>query len=295
MFVKIALLAVASAIVAVAQLAQVPANGSLTTWQIAGIFSSIIVAVGAVFIALTEDDASEELAIASKAIEEARALEDSYEGLEVIFGSLDRTIELFRGTMAMRGAIEALIATGVIDEAAAADSVVKASGRSLAIAMDFAQSDQWTICVYQAIAQPNGRVKLRCAAHKRAIECDIANAREWDEGVGVAGVSFANVGEIIIPDMLADGFQTVFISPMAETREYDDDRYRSIVSVPIAVDGIERPWGVVVCSSDQPGHFSPDGTTGTKTHEGARALAGMIALAIAGCRRPPVPANAIRI
>lgn len=284
-FVKIALLALASALIAVAQLAQVPAGQQINSWQIAGILASFVVAVGATFIAITETDSSKELAVAAEAIEQTQAIKDSYDGLRFIFGNLERTIELYRATMVMRGGIETMISSGIVDDVLAAETLLQISSRSLAIAMDFAQSDQWTICVFKAIVAENGRVKLKCVAHSRAIACEIEKARQWEEGVGVAGVSYSNAGEVIIPDMFADGLRTVFASQRAETRDYDDERYRSMAAMPIEVDGMEKPWGVVVCTSDQPGHFDPDGTTGAKTHEGGRALSGMIALAVAAIRR----------
>lgn len=280
LFVKIALLALASALVAIAQLAQIPAGSTLNSWQITGILASAIVAIGAIFIAISEHDASHELSIAANAIEEAQLIEESYDQISYIFGNLERTIELYSATMAMRGAVEALIASKVTDDSVAAATLLSVSGRSLSISMDFAQSDQWTICVFKAVLGEGGRAKLECVAHSRAIACEIEKARKWDEGVGVAGVSYSNAGEIIIPDMAADGLRTVFVSQRAETRDYDDERYRSMAAMPILVDGMDKPWGVVVCTSDQPGHFQPDGTTGAKTHEGGRALSGMIALAV---------------
>lgn len=285
LFVKISLLAVASAIVAVAQLAQVPLGSTLNTWQVTGIAASFFVAVGAVFIAITEDDASKELAIAADTIEQAQQYQDTIEELNDIFSSLDRTIELYQAVMSMRSSIEAMIASKISDDVAAASTLLTVSGRSLAIAMDFAQSDQWTICVFKAEIGADSRAQLRCIAHTRAIDCDLDKARVWDEGVGIAGVSYSNGGEVIIPDMTADGLRTVFASPKAEVRDYDDERYRSMAAMPIVVDGMERPWGIVVCTSDQAGHFQPDGTTGAKTHEGGRALSGMIALAVAAVRR----------
>jgi hypothetical protein len=77
------------------------------------------------------------------------------------------------------------------------------------------------------------------------------------------------------------------------TRPYDNDRYRSMVAVPIKVDGMEKPWGVVAATNDKTAHFNPPFGSGPKPDEGARALAGMIALGIAVSRRNAVTADSV--
>jgi hypothetical protein len=282
LFVKIALVAIFSAVAGVAQFAQFPAAGP-TAWQIIGITASSVVAIGAVFVVLTDQDASVEMALAAKALEEARAARTEYEVIDELEADRERLIELFQSVNLMRGVIEQATHLTTIDEDGLVKSVLTACQRSLAIAMDFSQSDQWTIAVYKAIPDPDevGKTVLKCTAHKRAIECDIANARLWKEGTGIMGVAFSSGDEIVVPDLQADGTRAVFSTSANETRGYDNQRYRSMVAVPILVVGLQKPWGVVTATSDRVGHFKPDAQDGLRNDEGARALAAMIALAVA--------------
>ena len=119
----------------------------------------------------------------------------------------------------------------------------------------------------------------RCVAHARKIQCNIAEARQWEEGVGVAGVSYSMGNEIIIPDMSAPELGTVF-NLNNNCRDYDAERYRSMVAVPIRVGANSVPWGVAVVTTDQPHHFSVQSSDGVPTCEPIRAIAAMAALAV---------------
>lgn len=139
-------------------------------------------------------------------------------------------------------------------------------------------------CIYKALRCDDGRCELVCVATKRAINCDLNEARRWKEGTGIAGVSFSVRDEVIIPDLQSEGISTVFGSASNETRHYDNERYRSMVAVPIMVGKSEEPWGVVAATNDRVAHFSVAQENGLANHEGARALANMAALAISLCR-----------
>lgn len=165
---------------------------------------------------------------------------------------------------------------------------LKLTDRLLPVALGFAQADQWTICVYRAVPNHGGRDKLVCTAHNRAIMCDIAEARVWEEGVGVAGISFANRQEVIVPNMHAAGLGSVF-NIAAGARGYDAERYRSMAVVPVKVDGQQKPWGVVIATNDRFDHFTLDKDVGLQTAEAVRAVAGMVALAVAVCKNDPIP------
>jgi hypothetical protein len=286
LFVKVVFIAIFSAVAGIAQFVQFPPTGP-EPWQIVGIFASMIVAIGGVFVLITEQDATKQLSLAHKALEAARDAEARYEIIDDLESDIVRLIELFQSMSVMRSAIERLASAGISDENDIAAKILKASERSLAIAMDFAQSDQWTIGIYRAVpctAEEN-RAWLECIAHKRAIECNPSEARRWKEGTGIMGVSYANGDEIIVPDLQADGMSAVFGTSANEPRAYDNERYRSMVAVPIKVHGMSKPWGVVTATNDRVGHFTPNDDTGVRPDEGARALAGMVALAIAVMRK----------
>jgi hypothetical protein len=286
LFVKIILVSIGSAIASIMQFVQFPPEGP-TAYQVVGICSTIVVAVGGFFVIVTEQDATTQLSLARNALEAARDAEARYEIIDTLEADTDRLIELYQALNVMRGAIEHLTTVSNPDEDEIVAKNLKASERSLAIAMDFSQSDQWTIGIYKAVpcATEQNRALLQCIAHKRAIECDPSEARVWKEGTGIMGVAYTSGDEIIVPDLQADGMRSVFGTSANETRAYDNERYRSMVAVPIKVHGMEKPWGVITATNDRVMHFTSNDPTGVRPDEGARALASMVALAIAVVRK----------
>lgn len=285
LIVKIAFVGFGSALAGIAQLAQFPATGP-TAWQIAGILASIVVAIGAAFVVFTEQDSSTELALANEAVEAARDAEARYAAVEELETNVGQLVALYQAMSVMRSAAERIATTDTLSDEQAADAIMKASGRQLPIAMAFAQADQWTVGVYKAVpASEPGRADLRCVTHRRAIECDPSEARVWHEGTGIAGVCYSNQTEMIVPDLQVAGIRAVFGTAANEVRDYDDERYRSMVAVPIWVHGLPKPWGVVAATNDRVDHFSYRQAPGIKPDEGARALAAMLALGIAIVRR----------
>lgn len=282
LFAKIALISIGSALAAIAQFTQFPATGP-TGWQVAGIGASLIVAVGGIFVWITEQDAPKELSIAHAAVERAREALAGYEELYQLTDEMDRLVYLVQATNLMRGVIERAAGSG-LDEDKLSALVLKACDRSLPIAMGFQQPDQWTVGIYKAVPIDDGRHELVCIASKRAIECDLSEARRWREGTGIAGVCFSINDEVVIPDLQAQGVRAVFGSAANEVRQYDAERYRSMVAVPINVGKDSQPWGVVAATNDRVDHFSTAGSDGLSNHEGARSLAGMVALGVALCR-----------
>ena len=262
-----------------------PEASGWSTWQVIGIATALIVGVGAVFVVITERDASEDLAAAREAITKAQRAQREFESYLDLEVAVDQLIELYQAAGVMRGAIETVAAKGITNEVMIAGTILGASARSLSIAMDFGQSDRWTICIYVAEKDLDSeRFVLRCIAHERAIKCDLSSARSWPEGTGLAGVCFSNRSEMILPNLQADGVRSIFASGASESRPDDAERYRSMVAVPVMVQGLDRPWGVVTATNDQIDHFSYEDSQGVKPDEGVRLLAGMVALGIAVSR-----------
>jgi hypothetical protein len=282
LFAKIAFISIGSAVAAIAQLAQFPSTGP-TAWQIAGIGASVIVAVGGIFVWITEDDAPRELSMARKAVEKAREALVGYQELYEIASENDRLVYLIQAIYLMRSVIEQAAGSSTT-ETRMAHLVLEACDRSLPIAMGFQQADQWTLGVYEARPLDGTRRELVCVATKRAIGCDPTTARKWKEGTGIAGVSYSVRDEVIIPDLQAEGISSVFGTATNEVRDYDTERYRSMVAVPIMVGKDVEPWGVVAATNDRVAHFSTSQRNGLSNVEGARALANMIALGAAVCR-----------
>jgi GAF domain len=153
--------------------------------------------------------------------------------------------------------------------------MLKQARRALFLAHGFEMNDFHTICVYQRVMGSDGRPELVCRAHIRAIDCELALARVWKEGIGVAGTALAKATEVVVPDLTAPELGTLY--NLREKKDEDDTRYRSIVAEPISLDGSGALWGVLIATSSRAGHFSVQDRSYVNVTE---ALAGMISLAV---------------
>lgn len=280
-FVKGVLILGGALVAGVAQFCTWPTGGSPDAAQVAGMLATAVVAVGGLYVTFTEADAATAVATAEKAMDVAQQMEAAFDDVDEFFDDSARLAETYQLCLTMRGAIEqsALGFTGGIK--GLVGNLFDLASRPLTVAIGFNQSDRWTLGVYMAMpAAEAGKVQLKTVAQKRAIECGLDDARIWPEGVGIAGICYTNSREIVLPDLRAEGMRAVF-GPRNLTRQYDTERYVSMVAVPVKVSGREKPWGVIVATSDQAGHFSADTQPGFKNDEPVRALAAFIALAVA--------------
>jgi hypothetical protein len=282
MSIKIGLVAIGSLVVAGVQCLGLPADGPWPALSVIGVAASFLVFIGSVFVLLSEQDASSHLASAEAAVRAAEKAESQLlseaEQYDAQWQSLERSTELYYALMAMRGALERMPLSERHDEGAVIDSLLEVSERSLLVGMGFDISQNYTICVYRSEVAPSGTI-LRLIAHRRALDCDLETARTWPEGVGAAGMAFARGRELILADLSDPALGTLRDrSPSAA--DDDADPYQSIVAVPVFIGSSNKKWGVVVATSDVPNHFSHDAESGVRTTEGARALAGMVALAL---------------
>lgn len=282
-FVRFVLVIAAAAIAGMAQFAEFPSTGA-TSWQIAGIAATCVVAIGAIWSAIVDDDASEELRIAHRAVEHARDVEERNSYLDTLDNEFTKMVGLYQVMDLSRGAIERGINIAGLADVDLIARMMEACRRSVPIAMGFAQADIWTVCAYRAEPGENGKTMLRCIAQVRAIECSIEEARSWEAGTGIAGSCYANLDEVIVPDLQTPGLRAVFGSAANVAKTDDALRYRSMAAVPILVDGADHPWGVISATNDKVDHFAPEQSFGIQAVEVVRALAAMAALAIA-CRR----------
>jgi hypothetical protein len=203
LFVKLALITCGAATAAIAlsfDLAKV--NGEISSWTIAGIAGTALVAIGSIYVYLTERDVSETLDNAREAIEQARLFEQEKNDFEAniawLGNEVTRGLELYNSMDVMRGAIEQSLDLPDASVAGIMNTCLIAAKNSLHVAFDFEIGDTWTICIYEAqLDQESGKIILRCIAHDRSIQCELAEARTWQEGIGVAGVAYAKANEII--------------------------------------------------------------------------------------------------
>lgn len=248
-----------------------------------GILSVVVVFAAGLLLIIWEQDSVSELDSARLALEATRTkdleLATRSEDTRRAARQASRMLLLYNGMDVMRDAVEGALLGDQMDIAPLIDGLVESAKRPLLLALGFEMHQYWTLCVY--IGEPdasNTRKQLRLIAHTRTIMCDIADARVWPEGVGIAGQTYLLGNEIIVPDLSAPDFGTLFQIPEPKL---EDSRYRSMVGIPIRL-GADGPiWGVVIATSDRPGHFSNDERDGVRPAEGARALAKMVALIVA--------------
>lgn len=255
-------------------------EGSLKVHQGFGIIGTVSVFLAAWLVLTKEKDATEELRIAFDAKAEADERSEQIDQLLAVYGDLDRASQLIVAVGLLRGYIEHLCCNDAKQSEDVIVSVIFSMvSRQISLSMGLIGNDEWTICAYKAHPNPDGRDKLKLVADARAIPCERSAAREWEEGVGVAGICYSTEQEIVVPDFQSDGVGTLF-NVGARQRDYDASRYQSIVAVPIQIDNHPRPWGVITATSDRRYHFRAD-APGIQNTEGVRIMAGFIALALA--------------
>jgi hypothetical protein len=263
-----------------------PVGTSPTNAQVVGIVATFVVAIAAIGTIIGDRDASKEIAVAQDALKRAETSQERLDEILRLAPDTDRMIALHQATRLMRDAIEQSTVAMTGDETNLVALLLTIAKQQLALAAGFNLADQYTMCVYKARPAADGcRFELHLIEHDRAIPCDKESARVWPEGRGVAGIAFSKSAEIVVEDLATDDAKAIFSTPERELRrDYDDDRYRSIVATPIKVVPDGRPWGMVVATIDRVGHFNHAQEQGLKPEQAIRALAGFAALAVAVIR-----------
>ncbi len=292
LFVKLVLITIPAFLVIFAQsLDLTRATHEISVWTIISMVAAFLMLLGALFVLWTENDPTETLDTARKALEAAREFEQEKAEFERNITRLSkevtRGLEIYNSMDVMRGVIEQSLDLGADSAARIMQNCLKAAGKSLHVACDFQIGDTWTICIYEANRDTDsGKVLLRCIAHDRTIQCSLAEARVWQEGTGVVGVAYSKANEVIIPDMFAPELGSAF-ELGDKARSYDRERYRSMAAIPILVAGCTAPWGIAIATSSRPGHFQDEQVDGVATAEPIRAIAAMTALAVKALAKPP--------
>ena len=281
--VKGLMLILGALVAGLAQFMDVKPSG-IEGFQILGFVGCTMVFLAGVWSVIYETNTSEELKVAAKTLESAEFFIDSIDSIDFLQEDLDRATNLIVANQLIRAFLDSLCTSsrGTSDDALVKE-ILKISARYITLSMGLDGGNEWTLCAYKAIPDPNGKDKLKLVAHDRAIDCDMEEARNWEEGVGVTGICYSMGREVIVPQLQSQGIGSLF-NVGERSRTYDASRHQSIVAIPIQVDKDERPWGVLTASSDRPDHFAPN-EPGLQHVEGARALAGAMALGIAINRR----------
>jgi len=271
----------AAAVAGVCQYTTWPTNQPPNTSQVIGISATVVVFLAAALAVFIDQDATNEIAIAQRAVHRAEDLRERLEDTLRVWPNVERMVALHQAISLFRDHIESACVAMVGDESNLLSSMLTLGKRQLPSAAGFSYADQWTICLYRA-EQIKGdcRFELKLIEHVRAIDCAKDEARVWPEGRGVAGIAFSNSSEVLIEDLTSEAARAVF-KPSGMERTYDDDRYRSMVAIPILVQGNDKPWGMVTATSSNVGHFNHDPEDGLKPVEAMRALSRYAALAVA--------------
>lgn len=277
-YIKGVLVTLGAFVAGVAQFVTWKAGSDPEPAQVAGIAACFVILIGGIFVLITEEDASHALDVAHQATKKALLASQQYESYYDLEEGFERLIELYQAARIMTTAVEKSTDVAVGGESKIALDMMELAGRSLSIAAGFQQNDRWTICVYQYVADSAAGV-LKCVAQKRAIECSIESARAWPTGSGAAGMAFTRGKEVIIPDMQAPEMRPI-LNTDGQERASDDDRYKSMVVMPVTVRGRKTPWGVVTATNDRSNHFSYTDQSGVKPEEPIRLLAEFMSLAI---------------
>jgi hypothetical protein len=250
--------------------------------------AAAVILISTLVIFASEIDASDALAGAREAMDEAMAQKTASEEQERKFVEIEKTykneIDRLSHLQAARDLVRALLEDVLVnhnaDEQSILTDILQQARRPLFLAHGFKMDEHYTICAYERVMNvTTGKAELHIRAHIRAIDCDLKTARVWVEGIGAAGSALARQGEIIVKDMANSELYTAL-----ERRPDDEVKFASIVAEPIWADDGPHPWGVLVATSSVPGHFSRDDRTYVQATE---CLATMMSLALKIVRSKP--------
>ncbi len=255
--------------------------------------SVLVVIAGAVgffaglFLLLVEGDPQEALDAARRAVTDANELEADWYEIEATLEDYERTHtvtrSLYTAILSWHSSLEHAIATGFSDDEVAVRTAFESAHRDIRIALGFELASAWTICIYKLHDGLDEKV-LRIITDHRSIQDRPGSRREWPLGVGVAGAAVAKNDEACVPNATDPATGTVHKAPLNShlEREDDEERYRSMFAVPVALENGSKVWGCVMATSSDANHFGDKDATGDP-REAARCLAGLIALTVTSC------------
>ena len=124
--------------------------------------AAVLAAIGAVFIAVTEQDASKDLEAARAALERAREFEEDIEAYNRAAEETRRAVELYTAMNVMRQVIEQAVRNPDVNTVKAIELCLQTARRPLLIAFGFELEGHWTLAIY--IAEKNSAYKQRSAS-----------------------------------------------------------------------------------------------------------------------------------
>jgi hypothetical protein len=214
----------------------------------------VAVLIGGIVFAFVDEGAPETIARALAAIEGARVRDRTIGELEAEFRWITR---LYATAKTLREFVEA---RSDADDTGAKNA--RTGNLSALLDMVVAEKDvlfgmageRWNFAVYLYDRTTDQLDCLICRRPTRAEEA--APHRAWRPDERHIGLAFSRRDELVASDTTDPQIERLFRAPGAKYRADDTTRYRSIASIPIRLRG-ERPWGVLVATSDRAGRFRP--------------------------------------
>lgn len=284
--------ALGAGIIAYAQCITLPQD-NWPMWPVVGAVAAVAVSVISLLMVFLDPDPATEIDRGRQAVLLARRSHEAIRLSQGLRNSTYRLTELHEALRLMIALLERRIPDHAVNDDDLPDQLLTATWRSLLIAMNFQLTHYWTLSVYKFEPKPGDacRNQLRVIASRRTIHCDPANARTWDEGMGMVGMCAQRRTDLLVPDIQSDDLGSIY--DLQSSKPDDRKRYRSIYATPILTGPSSDLWGVVIASSDAPHHFSrTDDPTAIET---VNSFAAVISMAI-GARRapssPPTPSAA---
>ena len=112
--------------------------------------------------------------------------------------------------------------------------------------------EYWNFSVYRPDASSGRLICLAC--RRESPDDEKSEHRSWTPGEGHVGLAFLRGQEIIFSDATSDELKPVLSAKGEQLKQYDEQRYKSLASMPISTDG-KQPLGILIATSDRVGRF----------------------------------------
>jgi hypothetical protein len=188
------------------------------------------------------------------------------ESFEYLDGFIDHQLT----RVSLNSYLRELIESAVTEGCSSPDDLKKYARSILGLIVErkaslFGMDDEeWNFAVYY---YSKSTEKLECLACRRATDIPPDHVhRSWDVGEGHVGLAFSRSNELIFSDATRDELRPVIGAKGAKLRDYDEEKYKSLASMPISTDG-EHPLGILIATSDRIGRFKNEAERGDRDWE----------------------------
>lgn len=262
-----------------------------TSWQtlvmVGAIVGAGLAALGSFLELTSREDPTEAIDQARRQLVAAESFERLAAERQSKLRDYDKAVtqlkSLYLMILSCRGTIEQAMSHREFSATDLIDRCLTDCKHDFRIALGVKTEDYWTICVYRTETSAKyDRPYLKCFAHQRSVDCELEHAREWPLGSGIGGVALAQNREMFVPDTLSSEVGSAYELVRGQKKPEDDEKYRSMVAVPISVGEESLPWGIIIVTSSAPRHFGSTAMIGLPPEEAVRAFAGIVALAVLG-------------